>query len=70
METFGTRNPLQIPGVLVNGHAPFAWGTDPHNAVYNAVVLEEVAMMAYHTLQLNPAAAPLDKALLDKHFLR
>jgi L-ribulose-5-phosphate 4-epimerase len=59
----------QVPGVLVNNHAPFAWGKDASDAVHNAVVLEEVAKMAFHTLQLNPLAA-MDKELLDKHFLR
>jgi L-ribulose-5-phosphate 4-epimerase len=59
----------QVTGVLVNNHAPFAWGKDASDAVHNAVVLEEVAKMAYHTLQLNPLAA-MDKELLDKHFLR
>lgn len=69
-ETFRGRDPLAVPGVLVHGHAPFSWGKDPHGAVENAVVLEEVAKMAYRTLMLNPGAAPLDQALLDKHYLR
>jgi L-ribulose-5-phosphate 4-epimerase len=70
VETFKDLNPAQIPGVLVNGHAPFNWGKDPHDAVHNAVVLEEVAKIALHTFQLNPAVPPMDQTLLDRHFLR
>lgn len=70
VETFRDLNPMQIPGVLVHSHAPFNWGKDPHEAVHNAVVLEECAKMALHTFALNPSAQPMDQALLDKHFLR
>ncbi|WP_026326570.1 L-ribulose-5-phosphate 4-epimerase [Paenibacillus ginsengihumi] len=70
VEAFQQRDPLQVPGVLVHAHAPFAWGTDPDNAVHNAVVLEEVAKMACHTFMLNPASGPMSQHLLDKHFLR
>jgi L-ribulose-5-phosphate 4-epimerase len=63
-------DPLQIPGVLVNAHAPFTWGENPNNAVHNAVVLEEVAKMASRTLALNPETQPMDQTLLDRHFLR
>lgn len=72
VETFKTHNidPGQVPSVLVNSHAPFCWGKDPHNAVHNAVVLEEVAKMALHTFQLNPNVQPMDQALLDRHYLR
>jgi L-ribulose-5-phosphate 4-epimerase len=66
---FKNLNPDEIPGVLVNNHGPFAWGTDADNAVHNAVVLEEVAKMAFRTLMLNPEAE-MGKTLLDKHFLR
>ncbi|MDF2922096.1 MAG: L-ribulose-5-phosphate 4-epimerase [Paenibacillaceae bacterium] len=71
-ETFAqlALDPVQIPGVLVNCHAPFSWGKDAHDAVHNAVVLEEVAKMALHTLQLNPGIGEMDQALLDRHFLR
>jgi L-ribulose-5-phosphate 4-epimerase len=62
--------PTDIPAVLVAGHAPFAWGTNAGKAVENAIVLEEVARMAIHTRILNPEAGPIDRALLDKHFLR
>ncbi|QHT64083.1 L-ribulose-5-phosphate 4-epimerase [Paenibacillus lycopersici] len=70
VERFKGLDPSRIPGVLVNSHAPFNWGKDPHEAVHNAVVLEEVAKMALHTFALNPGAGPMDQALLDKHFLR
>lgn len=68
-ERFRGVDPLQIPGVLVHGHAPFAWGTSASNAVYNAVVLEEVAKMAYYTQALGNSK-PVDQYLLDKHYLR
>lgn len=63
-------DPADIPGVLVAGHGPFAWGTSPAKAVENAVVLEEVARMALHTYAINADARSIDQALLDKHFLR
>lgn len=63
-------DPAFMPGILVNSHAPFAWGSDAHEAVHNAVVLEEVAKMALHTYQLNPRQAPMNQTLLDRHFLR
>jgi len=67
---FQGMNPLTIPAVLVAGHAPFAWGATPSAAAHNAVILEEVARMAYHTVTLNHAAAPISQHLHDKHFLR
>ncbi|QQE81437.1 L-ribulose-5-phosphate 4-epimerase [Alicyclobacillus sp. SO9] len=60
----------QVPGVLVNDHGPFTWGESPAKAAHNAVVLEEVAKMAYHSLQLNPHQIGMDQFLLDKHYLR
>ncbi|UOF91018.1 L-ribulose-5-phosphate 4-epimerase [Fodinisporobacter ferrooxydans] len=63
-------DPMQIPSVLVRNHAPFCWGKDADNAVHNAVVLEEVAKIAFHTYVLNPAVGPMNQVLLDKHFLR
>ena len=59
-----------VPGVLVYSHGPFVWGTDAHNAVHNAVVLEEVAQMNLLSLALNPNLAPMQQTLLDKHYLR
>jgi L-ribulose-5-phosphate 4-epimerase len=70
IETFKDLNPAQIPGVLVHCHAPFSWGKDAHNAIHNAVVLEEVAKIAYRTFQLNPSVTAMDQNLLDRHFLR
>ena len=70
VETFRGRDPLAIPGVLVRSHAPFAWGRDVHEAVHNAVVLEEVAKIALHTILINPAVGPMDQNLLDRHYLR
>jgi len=70
VETFEGKNPIYIPGVLVNNHGPFTWGKDADEAVHNAVVLEEVAMMAFNTCQLTPGIKEIDKVLLDKHFLR
>lgn len=72
VERFGVEgiDPMQVPGVLVASHAPFAWGPTIEKAVENAIVLEFSARMALHTLALNPSTTPIDKALLDKHFLR
>ncbi len=69
VETFRNLDPLAIPGVIVANHAPFTWGGNPAKAVHNARVLEEVAKMAFHTLQLNPQSS-LDSFLLDKHYMR
>ncbi len=69
VETFQDKDPAQIPAVLVHSHGPFTWGKDAHEAVHNAVVLEELAMMAFYTEQMGQTA-PMQKELLDKHFLR
>ena len=69
-ETFRDLDPMAMPGVLVHSHGPFTWGSDPHNAVHNAVVLEEIAFMDYHAMTLNPDAGPMQRELLDKHYLR
>jgi L-ribulose-5-phosphate 4-epimerase len=69
-ETFQGKNPDAIPAVLVHSHGPFVWGVDPKDAVHNAVVLEEVAFMNFHTMLLEPGIRPMQKALLDKHYLR
>jgi L-ribulose-5-phosphate 4-epimerase len=68
-ERFRDLDPDCVPGVLVNNHGPFSWGTDPSNAVHNAVVMEEVAKMAFRTLIIN-SEATMSKELLDRHFLR
>ncbi|MBS3892371.1 L-ribulose-5-phosphate 4-epimerase [Serratia marcescens] len=72
IETFRQRdiNPNAIPAVLVNAHGPFAWGKDAHNAVHNAVVLEEIAYMGIFSRQLTPGIHSMQRELLDKHYLR
>ena len=70
LETFRGLDPENLPGVLVHGHGPFAWGTDPLNAVHNAVVMEECAFMDYHALMLEPDLTGISDALRDRHFLR
>lgn len=62
-------DPMAIPGIVVKNHGPFAWGTSPANAVYNAVVLEKVAEMDLKTLALNPQAS-MQQYVLDKHYTR
>ncbi len=69
IETFKNMDPLHVPGVLVGNHGPFAWGANAEKAVYNAVVLEEVARMALLTMQLGNTT-PIKQYLLDKHFNR
>ena len=70
VETFAEKSANDIPAVLVHSHGPFAWGTDADNAVHNAVVLEELAFMAFHTLAINPDQKTMQQALMDKHYLR
>ncbi|PFN97295.1 L-ribulose-5-phosphate 4-epimerase [Bacillus sp. AFS076308] len=72
IETFEKEglDPVAMPGILLSGHAPFAWGKNADQAVHNAVVLEEVAKMALNTFTLNPQIKPIDQFLLDKHYLR
>lgn len=70
VETFKDLDPNEVPGVLVDSHGPFIWGKDVDEAVHNAVILEEICMMAYYSLDLNPEINSIDKKLLDKHFLR
>ena len=72
VETFRQRglNPVHVPGVICRSHGPFTWGKDAAQAVYNAVVLEEVARMAILTRQVTPAAAAAPQAVQDKHFQR
>ena len=72
VETFQTRgiNPVHVPGVICRNHGPFAWGKDAAQAVYHAVVLEEVARMALYTVQIDPDAAPAPAHVLEKHLQR
>jgi L-ribulose-5-phosphate 4-epimerase len=69
VEALNETDPLSVPSVLVNGHGPFCWGKNVADAVYNAVVLEEIAKMAFMTVLLGKAE-PVKKALLYKHFTR
>ena len=64
------RDPLGCPAILVAGHAPFCWGKSVSAAVHAAVIVEELAAMAWQTLTINPAAVPLAEALRNKHFFR
>ncbi len=70
IEAFNGIDPLTIPAVLVKSHGPFTWGKTAAEAVHNAVVLEEVAFMNYHTMSINPQIRPMQKELLDRHYLR
>lgn len=65
----GQYDPMAVPGIVVKNHGPFAWGTSPANAVYNAVVLEKVAEMDLKALSLNPNAE-MKQYILDKHYMR
>ncbi len=60
----------EVPMVLIGNHGPFTWGKDAAKAVYNSKVLEEVARMAYLTLQINPNAPRLKDSLIKKHYER
>ena len=64
------RDPLSCPAVLVAGHAPFCWGNSVTDAAHNAVIVEELAAMAWQTLTINPGAKPIVDALRDKHHFR
>ena len=72
VETFRTRgiNPIYVPAVICRNHGPFTWGKDAAQAVYHAVVLEEVAKMALFTRQVRPDAVPAPQRIQDKHYLR
>ena len=61
--------PMDIPGILVKNHGPFAWGKDAAESVYHAVVMENVAEMSFKTLQLNPNSH-MAQYVLDKHYMR
>lgn len=70
VETFKDTDPVSVPAVLVNGHAPFCWGKNADDAVKNSIVLEKVAEAAFKTLSLNPTASGLPSYVLEKHFQR
>ncbi len=64
------KDPMAVPAVLCKNHGPFSWGKDAHEAVHNAVVLEEVAKMAYRAETINPRIQPAPQSLQDKHYFR
>lgn len=69
-ETFDGKNPIYVPGVLCTNHGPFSWGADAAEAVHNAVVMEEVAKMAYRCEHLKKDIGEAPQVLQDKHFFR
>lgn len=69
IERFQGINPVHVPGVLVKNHGPFSWGKDAHDAVHNAVVMEQVAKMAYVAYSVNPQLT-MNPLLIEKHFMR
>jgi L-ribulose-5-phosphate 4-epimerase len=70
VQTFARREPLSCPAVLVASHGPFAWGQTVAAAVENAVVLEHLARLAGETLRIFPSVRPMQRVLMEKHFLR
>ena len=70
IETLGESEPLHTPGIVVYQHGPFAWGKDAHVAVHTAVVMEEVARMAWIACDINPQLQGIDDYLMNKHFMR
>jgi len=70
VDYFKDKDVVAMPAVLCKNHGPFAWGKDAHEAVHNAVVLEEVAKMAARCRMIHPDVTPAPQALLDKHYLR
>lgn len=69
-EIFKNKHPDEIPAAIVRSHGPFTWGRDAHDAVENAVVLEELALMAWQNQMADSLILPMQQDLLDKHFLR
>ena len=69
IKRFEDMNPMHTPGVLVKNHGPFSWGKDPHDAVHHAVVMEQVAKMAFIAYQVNPGLT-MNPLLIEKHYLR
>jgi L-ribulose-5-phosphate 4-epimerase len=70
VERFKDLDHEQIPAAVVHGHGPFCWGESPCAAVEIAVMMEEIAFMAWHTLALDRDIQPMQQPLLDKHYLR
>jgi L-ribulose-5-phosphate 4-epimerase len=70
IERFRDLDPLATPAVLVSGHAPFCWGASPSEAAHTAAIVEEIAHMAFLTLNINAESMAISRELHDKHFLR
>lgn len=70
VECFADKDYEAVPAVLCKNHGPFTWGKDPHEAVHNAAVLEEVAKMAAHTEMLDPGVETAPQSIQDKHYFR
>ncbi len=70
VQRFARLDPLRAPAVLVAGHAPFCWGKTPAEAAHVAVIIEEIAAVAFQTIAANPKARAISRHLHDKHFLR
>ncbi len=70
VERFAGIDPMQVPAVLVTGHAPFCWGRSVQLALETASMLEEIARMAYHTVTLNRDVGAISPALHDRHYQR
>lgn len=69
VKRFEGLNPIHTPGVLVKNHGPFSWGKTPAEAVHNAVVMEQVAKMAFIAYGVNPSLT-MNQLLIEKHFNR
>ncbi len=69
IERFKNINPKHVPAVLIKNHGPFAWGKDPNDAVHNAMVLEQIAKIAFIAYRINPELT-MNQLLVQKHFLR
>lgn len=69
-DCFADKNPAEVPMVIVAGHAPFTWGKNASDSVYHAVILEEIARMAYLTRTLDQNTQKLKQGIVDKHYLR
>ena len=70
LKTFGHISYEEVEMVLIAGHGPFTWGETVAKAVYNSVILEELARMAFFTIQINPEVSPLKASLVQKHYQR
>lgn len=70
VQRFARLDPDRVPAVLVRGHGPFCWGATSRDAARTAVIVEELARLAYYTLTIDPEASPIGAALRDKHYRR